>query len=652
MLCYGMPTMQTGQLDRIIKGEAAREVMMDARWSVSEISSIRAHSSKLAFDWMTVPLDDTVGVQMVVINLKHILNLLSPARVADQQSDYPGAPGAVVRGPAHPDIKKIHQHQRDFIGKPKGIAPDSLPKDQSATVPDKIQRTLCAARGILSQLVTEDDAHSISIRKLLGLGKPSPSAALGMRGAYGNVSVSTPAPDGDLRESWCISSALTASKLIAVLSLSKTIASVLNLDVDMDTWSQGYCRAVQDSVGPKYCPPSLSFLAKYWQDPQVEIQEAARVILLSAIERMSKSEIASLVKYWSAFLPAATLPDSYSSQYMARSAVILGILGAENAEALPERVRMLVALSLTILLNDDSRISYKVASIDLLAQGFATWQPYIRADAVLNTLFVMAMDSQTGTILVSRRARRAIAQIAIVNPALFVATLTQDIMDAKKSTNKIGLLKLVSIFARKNPAVLYNGVHRLAEAIVKSLDPTQLQMREQLLPVATSVMMDLVQSFPQLDFHVGSQKLAVGTLEGAIVVYDLQTATRWQILEGHTGAVSAVSFSRDGKTIVSCSIKEGTVRLWHPNPGFFGMLMGGSALWGHSKSSSTVGSGGLQSSIPSLSSQQPIRTFDFALQDSIATGAEESMLNQVHFEWTADRVVKLSICDQVMSFNI
>jgi hypothetical protein len=95
-----------------------------------------------------------------------------------------------------------------------------------------------------------------------------------------------------------------------------------------------------------------------------------------------------------------------------------------------------------------------VASIDLLAQGFATWQPYIRADAVLNTLFVMAMDSQSGSILVSRRARRAIAQIAIVNPALFVATLTQDIMDAKKSTNKIGLLKLVSIFARKVRFVL------------------------------------------------------------------------------------------------------------------------------------------------------------------------------------------------------
>jgi hypothetical protein len=314
-----------------------------------------------------------------------------------------------------------------------------------------------------------------------------------------------------------------------------------------------------------------------------------------------------------------------------------------------------VALSLTILLNDDSRISYKVASIDLLAQGFATWQPHIRADAVLNTLFFMAMDSQPGNALVSRRARRAIAQIATVNPTLFVTTLTHDIMDAKKPGIKIGFLKLISIFSRKvwflislarfynrvcelcslsqaaldiskNPGVLYSGVHRIAEAIVKSLDPTHLQVREQLLPIATSVMVDLVQSFPQLDFHVGSQKLAVGTLEGAIVVYDLQTATRWQILEGHTGGVSAVSFSRDGKTIVSCSIKERAVRFWHPNPGFFGMLMSGNSLWGHSKS--TVSNNhGLQSSMPSLSSQQSIRTFDFALQDSIVTGTHMSTMS-------------------------
>jgi hypothetical protein len=63
---------------------------------------------------------------------------------------------------------------------------------------------------------------------------------------------------------------MTASKLIGILALSKMIATAQDLDVDMDTWSRGYCNATQDSVGQNFCPPSLSFLAKYWQDPQGE----------------------------------------------------------------------------------------------------------------------------------------------------------------------------------------------------------------------------------------------------------------------------------------------------------------------------------------------------------------------------------------------
>lgn len=63
---------------------------------------------------------------------------------------------------------------------------------------------------------------------------------------------------------------MTASKLIVILTLSKMIATAQGLDVDMDTWSKGYCNATQDSVGIFFCPPSLSFLAKYWQDPQGE----------------------------------------------------------------------------------------------------------------------------------------------------------------------------------------------------------------------------------------------------------------------------------------------------------------------------------------------------------------------------------------------
>lgn len=80
-------------------------------------------------------------------------------------------------------------------------------------------------------------------------------------------------------------------------------------------------------------------------------------------------------------------------------------------------------------------------------------------------------------------------------------------------------------------------------------------------------------------FHQANQRLAVGTAEGMIILFDLRTATKWRILEGHTGAVSAVAFapeeeqrqvrtlstahgSSSSGILVSYSAKECAVRWW------------------------------------------------------------------------------------------
>ena len=42
---------------------------------------------------------------------------------------------------------------------------------------------------------------------------------------------------------------------------------------------------------------------------------------------------------------------------------------------------------------------------------------------------------------------------------------------------------------------------------------------------------DLVKKFPNIAFHGNSQRIAIGSIEGLILIYDLKTGTRWQILE-------------------------------------------------------------------------------------------------------------------------
>ncbi|GBB83896.1 hypothetical protein RclHR1_10560006 [Rhizophagus clarus] len=231
-------------------------------------------------------------------------------------------------------------------------------------------------------------------------------------------------------------------------------------------------------------------------------------------------------------------------------------------------------------------------------------------------------------------AQKAIFQISAANTPLCVSTLTHDTNDSKKPTEKSGFLKLISLFIRKRPLLLHANLSGLVEAVVKSLDPNIPKMRDTVLQTTTSVLHDLVKTFPSVTFHGGLQKLAVGTLEGASIIYDLRTATRLHILEGHTKSVTAISFSGDGRLIVSCSLEEGTVRVWNANPGFLGMIANGTSR-----------------KTPLSSSIRPSKTFGFNLGDD-ARLSVASILESVYFDWVADRTVKLYVKDSIMSFNV
>lgn len=67
---------------------------------------------------------------------------------------------------------------------------------------------------------------------------------------------------------------------------------------------------------------------------------------------------------------------------------------------------------------------------------------------------------------------------------------------------------------------------------------------------------------------MGSQRLAVGTSEGAVVMYDLKTATRLYVLEGHKKRTTACSFSPDGRRLVTVSLEECAVLVWKVGSSF------------------------------------------------------------------------------------
>ena len=123
---------------------------------------------------------------------------------------------------------------------------------------------------------------------------------------------------------------------------------------------------------------------------------------------------------------------------------------------------------------------------------------------------------------------------------------------------------------------------------MKSLDPNLTSHRDAVLDAATEILGHVVKTFarlvlsprcssltdslpspfssmrsyPTIDFHMTSQRLAVGTGEGAIVMYDVKTATCLYVLECHKQGLAACSFSPDGHRLVSVSLEEGVVFVW------------------------------------------------------------------------------------------
>lgn len=180
----------------------------------SEISPRRPSSSKRAFDCLTVPLGvagkaikkfdgqncfralyafmvlifincpyvlgSKATLPVVVMNLKHILMILSPTRSSDQPLDQAATKSSTVSSPEPPISAR---HRRIFSGQSR---PSTKAKtgavDEPVVLSEAAQKCLRAAKVILGLLVTEDDAYAVSIRNLLDIPPPTKTIALGLRG--------------------------------------------------------------------------------------------------------------------------------------------------------------------------------------------------------------------------------------------------------------------------------------------------------------------------------------------------------------------------------------------------------------------------------------------------------------------------------------
>lgn len=462
-----------------------------------------------------------------------------------------------------------------------------------------------------------------------------------------------------------LSPVVTTARLVALTAMLFVVGHISELEstsVELLT----LLGALPALVGDTFQPPCLALLTGYITDSVVEIQQAAQTLFSTTLDAMSQAEVDSLCEVWIERLPSR----GGEGEQAGKAILLLGLIATERYLMLPPALLKEVASSISIFMREDAAPLQQSTAILLCDRGFTIFQHYFDAMEIVRSLFSLStskQDSRQDVTAENRNlARRATLRIAEDNTPLFMTTLSLDILHAQSPAHCNATMRLVALMVRKKPLILYPNLPRLAEAVVKSLDPTDTSMRSVIHRSATIIISELIATYPTISFHKDLQRLAVGTFEGAIIMYDLKTSTRLYVIEAHQNSLSGLSFSHDGRRLISVCLKDHMVKVWKTGVGFSAFLnFGGAPRQGGLLSSSGPASSGVP---PSSAASRPhasargtsaYKTYEFGIfpvEEEISSpsgkNGEAGNLRLLSFQWGGERNVRVQVGETSMAFDV
>ncbi|WVR08230.1 hypothetical protein IAU60_005277 [Kwoniella sp. DSM 27419] len=490
---------------------------------------------------------------------------------------------------------------------------------------------LPALRSLLSMFLAfgVDDAVDELCELKLQVPRPDMPVLIGHASALS--SELSYASKGDV---WRVSSQMTALRQLVIVALLRPFLD----SPQYEEYAAGVIAYHTTSLPAYAIESELDFFADHYLAPSADIHQAARMLFAARVARLSGSEIEAIVDANQAMLPSQ-VPSAFKVTAEALKALtLLGAIALHKYQSMQPSTLKAIAESVALLLQEPGLVHQPLA-VELCSKGFTTWQLYVDPSDLLRRLFHLsthkdfsASTSGSGGASIAAQARLAVLHVASTNPPLFMSTLSMDILDAQSAEGRKSIMKLCVFMARKKPAVLENGLPRIAEAVVKSLDPNVGKMRNDVQQAATVILHELVIAYSTIDFHNGTQRLAVGTHEGAVIMYDLKTASRLYVLEPHKQPVSAVTFSPDGRRLVTVSLDEGDVTVWKV----------GSSLSGFFSVGAPPRQGGEKGG--------PFKRIEFirAVEDTVVTAPA---LSDVQITWPGARQARVTIKETQMTFE-
>uniref|UniRef100_A0A1I7SSR8 WD repeat-containing protein 7 n=1 Tax=Bursaphelenchus xylophilus TaxID=6326 RepID=A0A1I7SSR8_BURXY len=279
----------------------------------------------------------------------------------------------------------------------------------------------------------------------------------------------------------------------------------------------------------------------------------------------------------------------------ATAVVLLGVFGAEFPKELPnvDLTRSISHALVELLVSEETPLlpahsALRRAAIDLIGRGFTVWQPHIDLSKVLLGLLALTsigedepdlkgpispeVDSfrtarHALSLIASSRAKALInalsMEVARYNSLTQHQTVQQNIFSPlMKSRNEV--LRLLEQLSEKHYNDVADMITPVGDILVHCLDINRLKqnsLAEIFPPIA---------KFYMVGYCGATRRVAFGGKNGSIVVHDLKAA-KAQTIAAHKAAITALSFSQDGKYMAAYSAQDAKISFWQSQQTFLGM---------------------------------------------------------------------------------
>ena len=181
-----------------------------------------------------------------------------------------------------------------------------------------------------------------------------------------------------------------------------------------------------------------------------------------------------------------------------------------------------------------------------------------------------------------RTSRLALNAIARVRPAVFITSVSKEIARYNNlaanaqalninvsqhvlARSKAEILHLVEMLIENNRSALVDLLVDVVDIILHCIDLNHLKAR------SLSEVFGPSCYFPQISHCTQSRRIAVGTKSGHLAMYELRGVNKTQMINAHSGRVTAVAFGPDGKTLASFSANDNKLYFWQTSTSMFGL---------------------------------------------------------------------------------